>query len=41
MLNYNPYLQDKRLVLLFGVYNAFMKKLEEMYNNTNIVAIAE
>ena len=41
MPNYNLYLQDKRLVLWFGVYEAFMKKLEEMYSNANMVVIAK
>ena len=41
MLNYNLYLQDKRLVLWFRVYEAFIKKLEEMYSNADIVAIAK
>ena len=41
MLNYNLYLQDKRLVLQFGVYKAFMKKLKEMYSDMNMVVIAK
>ena len=39
--NYDLYLQDKRLVLWFGVHKVFIKKLEEMYGNMNIVATAE
>ena len=41
MPNYDLYLQDKRLVPWFGVYKAFMKKLEEMYSDADVVAIAE
>ena len=41
MLNYDLYLQDKRLVLWFRIYEAFMKKLEEMYSDADMVAIAE
>ena len=41
MPNYDLYLQDKRLVLWFRVYKAFMKKLKEMYSNADIVAIAK
>ena len=41
MLNYDLYLQDKRLVLWFGVHEAFMKKLKEMYSDANVVATAE
>ena len=41
MLNYDLYLQDKRLVPWFGIHEAFIKKLEEMYSNADIVAIAK
>ena len=41
ILNYNLYLQNKRLVPWFGVYEAFIKKLKEMYSNVNIVVIAK
>ena len=41
MLNYDLYLQDKRLVLWFRVYEAFMKKLEEMYSDADVIAIAK
>ena len=41
MPNYDLYLQDKRLVPWFGVHEAFMKKLEEMYSDEDVVAIAE
>src|SRR5438876_9705907 len=41
MPNYDLYLQDKRLVLWFGVHKVFIKKLEEMYGDTDVVAIAE
>src|SRR5438552_15817611 len=41
MPNYDLYLQDKRLVPWFGVHEAFMKKLEEMYGDADMVATAE
>ena len=41
MPNYDLYLQDKRLVLWFRVHEAFIKKLEEMYGDADMVAIAE
>jgi len=41
MPNYDLYLQDKRLVPWFGVHEAFMKKLEEMYSDADVVAMAE
>ena len=41
MPNYDLYLQDKRLVPWFGVHEAFMKKLKEMYGNTDVVAMAK
>src|SRR4051794_28617828 len=41
MLNYDLYLQDKRLVLWFEVHKAFIKKLEEMYSDVDMVAMAE
>src|SRR6266480_5282468 len=41
MPNYNLYLQDKKLVLWFGVYEAFMKKLKEMYSDADVAATAE
>jgi len=41
MLNYNLYLQDKRLVPWFGFHETFMKKLKEMYSDADIAAIAE
>ena len=41
MPNYNLYLQDKKLVLWFGVHGAFMKKLEEMYGDADVAATAE
>ena len=41
MPNYNLYLQNKKLVLWFGVHEVFIKKLEKMYSDTDVVAIAE
>ena len=41
MPNYDLYLQNKRLVPWFGVHEVFMKKLEKMYNDVDMVAIAE
>ena len=41
MPNYDLYLQDKKLVLWFGVYGAFIKKLEEMYRDADVTATAE
>ena len=41
MPNYDLYLQDKRLVPWFGVHEAFMKKLEEMYGDADMVAMAK
>ena len=41
MVNYNLYLQDKRLILWFRVYEIFIKKLEEMYSDVDIAAIVE
>ena len=41
MPNYDLYLQDKKLVAQFEVYEAFMKKLEEMYNDVDVAAMAE
>ena len=41
MPNYDLYLQDKKLVSWFGVYRAFMKKLEEMYRDMDVAVTAE
>ena len=41
MPNYDLYLQDKRLVPWFGFHETFMKKLEEMYGNADMAAMAE
>ena len=41
MPNYDLYLQDKKLVPWFGVYGAFMKKLEKMYRDADVAATAE
>ena len=41
MPNYDLYLQDKRLVPWFRVHEAFMKKLEEMYGDADMVATVE
>ena len=41
MSNYDLYLQDKRLVLWFGVHKTFIKKLEEMYGDVDVAAMAE